>query len=203
VCQICFTNFQKGDVYGDLNKAMVQVNLEPIMWLPRVGEAPSSTVMTEFISKTSEMHREFMERLGGVKFETQEELEPISLMGVKAVSYDNAMLSLEDVFPKLEELMFEAKDFAGSCALAVASLTVDHIAALHTYTQAGEFYRSLNAALRNSNRQLIAPYLSYLRLFFDAASVLFKHQKGSPPTLYRGVAADLKSLYGRGKQGIR
>ncbi len=65
------------------------------------------------------------------------------------------------------------------------------VACLHLYTLPGQFYRSINAALRNPDRTGITPFLAYLRLFFSANSKLKKH--ATP--LYRGVNLNLSAQY--------
>jgi hypothetical protein len=71
------------------------------------------------------------------------------------------------------------------------ALTADHIAAIHMYTQASDFYRTLNACLRDRDRMRIKPCLSYLRLLLDALRQL----PVSTRTVYRGVKRDLSANF--------
>jgi hypothetical protein len=76
-------------------------------------------------------------------------------------------------------------------------LTADHIAAIHMYTQACDFYRTLNACLRARDRTRITPFFSYLRLLLEALRLLPVQKR----TVYRGVKLDLND--GRSPAGLR
>jgi hypothetical protein len=62
------------------------------------------------------------------------------------------------------------------------------------YTQECEFYRTLNACLRDRDRVRIKPFFPYLRLLLEALRQL-------PPrscSLYRGVKLDLSAKFRKG-----
>jgi len=67
--------------------------------------------------------------------------------------------------------------------------TKEHTAAVYLYTMASAFYRDLNAALRNPDRDKLKPYYSYLRLLAEAMIVL---PAAKSVVLWRGVGLDLE-----------
>jgi len=74
----------------------------------------------------------------------------------------------------------------------------EHIAALYLYTMETAFYRSLNAAMRDTDRSKAEPYFGYLRLLFDALELLGPQTQRKPATLFRGVGLDLSKEHGVG-----
>jgi len=78
----------------------------------------------------------------------------------------------------------------------LGTLTVDEVSALYLYTTASGMYKTLNAALRDPDREAIKPYYLYLRLFNSAREKLEVFSKG---LLWRGVNMDLKSQYKMGQ----
>jgi hypothetical protein len=73
-------------------------------------------------------------------------------------------------------------------------LDEDEAAAVHVYTMASVFYKQLNAALRDRDRDRAKPFYPFLRLFLEAVGRL----PGSAAPLWRGVAADLHAQYPSG-----
>jgi hypothetical protein len=61
------------------------------------------------------------------------------------------------------------------------------------YTTESAFYRRLNAALREPDREKVKPFFGYLRLLLSALPKL----KPFTGSLWRGVAADLRGQYPR------
>jgi hypothetical protein len=78
------------------------------------------------------------------------------------------------------------------------ALSADHIAAIHMYTQACDFYRTLNACLRHRNRDTIKPFFSYLRLLLEALRQLPSQKR----TVYRGVKLDLSAKFREGDEPV-
>jgi hypothetical protein len=68
------------------------------------------------------------------------------------------------------------------------SLSKDEIAAIHLYTQQCDVYSKLNEALRDRNREVIKPYLPYLRLLMEA---LRKLPSTPNKVVFRGVKKNL------------
>jgi hypothetical protein len=66
------------------------------------------------------------------------------------------------------------------------------------YTQACDFYRTLNACLRNRNRETIKPFFSYLRLLLEALRQLPAQKR----TVYRGVKLDLSAKFRKGDEPV-
>jgi hypothetical protein len=78
------------------------------------------------------------------------------------------------------------------------ALTADHIAAIHMYTQACDFYRTLNACLRNRNRDYVIPFFPYLRLLLEALRQLPAQKR----VVYRGVKLDLSTKFKKGDEPV-
>jgi hypothetical protein len=81
---------------------------------------------------------------------------------------------------------------------AGGALTADHIAAIHMYTQNCDFYRMLNACLRNRDRDTIKPFFSYLRLLLEALRLLPAQKR----VVYRGVKLDLSAKFRKGDEPV-
>jgi hypothetical protein len=81
---------------------------------------------------------------------------------------------------------------------AGGSLSADHIAAIHMYTQACDFYRTLNACLRARDRSRVTPFFSYLRLLLEALRQLPAQKR----TVYRGVKLDLSAKFRKGDEPV-
>jgi len=82
----------------------------------------------------------------------------------------------------------------------VFSLTLEEIAAIHSYTQESQLYVQLNARLRNfgrdctlHSRTLLAPLLRYLKLLLTA---LYKLKLSPSTTVWRGIKLPLETLGG-------
>ena len=78
------------------------------------------------------------------------------------------------------------------------ALTADHIAAIHMYTQACDFYRSLNACLRDRNRDCIKPFLPYLRLLLEG----LRRLPAKSRIVYCGVKLDLSAKFREGDEPV-
>jgi hypothetical protein len=77
---------------------------------------------------------------------------------------------------------------------AGGALTADQIAAIHMYTQACDFYKSLNVCLRNRDRLHAKPFFPYLRLLLEGLRQLPAQKK----SVYRGVKLDLSAKFRQG-----
>jgi hypothetical protein len=77
-------------------------------------------------------------------------------------------------------------------------LSADEIAAIHLYTQASDFYRTLNRCLRNRDRDLVKPFFPYLRLLLGGLRKLPKRTR----TVYRGVKRDLSATFKQGDEPV-
>ena len=71
----------------------------------------------------------------------------------------------------------------------------DQAAAIHLYTQESLVYKKFNSALRERNRAALVPFFPYLHLLLSA----FHHLVPETMTVYRGVKADLREIYKKGK----
>ena len=78
------------------------------------------------------------------------------------------------------------------------NLSQDEIAAIHLYTQETQLYRVLNDRLRSEKRELLFPFLPYLKLLLRA---FFKLPVIKCP-VYRGVPKDLSKNFVSGKSYI-
>lgn len=101
-----------------------------------------------------------------------------------------SLQSIGDAFPLLKHVFERAIQFAEKAAIP-SGLSKDEAAAIHIYTMGSSFYRTLNATLRDPDRQKTKTFFGYLRLFLSGLQKLnaIKH------TLWRGVSLNLRSQY--------
>jgi len=130
----------------------------------------------------------FLSRVAGVDSLAGLEDVPIASLGtalsfiykdvvVNQVSTQAALeLARDKAYDKADQLLGEGPDPHG--------LSRDEIGAIHIYTQEAPVYRSLNAALRQNEREAVKPYWGYIRLLQHA---LFKLPKDTTGTLFRGA----------------
>jgi hypothetical protein len=173
-------------------------------WLPSAGwdkghaaHADTAGRMGDFIAKTMELHKFYLDRLQGVKDEGQLELTAIAgVMETPPLGFADAVGPVVRLLKGLDSHVRLSYEFGQQHAgtKAAGSLSAHEIAALHLYTAESAFYRQLNATLRHPDRDQVKPYFGYLRLFLGALSKL----KGHTDSLWRGVALDLRPQYPRG-----
>ncbi len=197
--------FCDNDPFGAINAALESLDMASIDWLPAAGwneghEAHKETAgrMGDFITKTMELHRFYLDRLQGVGEEKMEELAAIrGILDAPLLGFGDAIGPVAKLLAGLEPLIKRSHDFARKAREQSATGRLDEheIAALYLYTTESRFYRALNAALRDRDRKKATPYFAYLRLFFSAVSKLPPHKE----SLYRSVAADLRAQYPKGK----
>jgi hypothetical protein len=178
--------------------------MEEVDWLPaagwdRVRAAHEETAgrMGDFIARTIELHKFYLERLQEVKEEGQAALPGIAgVLDTPLMPFAEAAGPVLRLFASLKGYVKRAEDFGEKVAgtPAAGGVSAAEVAALHLYTTESCFYRELNAALRSPNRDRVKPYFPYLRLFFAALSRL----EGRTQTLWRGVALELRRQYPRG-----
>src|SRR5262249_40739667 len=186
--------------FADLNRALAALGMDEIDWLPTAGwhaggkhDEETAGRMGEFISRTRELHKQYLERLQGVKDEGLVGLAAITgLSATPLMSFREALSPVVKLLKGLTDDVDEAIDFAGpKSGKSAGGLTSDEIAAFYMYTTESPFYRSLNASLRHPDRSRGTAYLPYLRLLFSALA----KQKSYTKIVYRGVAADLAAQY--------
>mmetsp|Transcript_7001 Transcript_7001/g.9409 ORF Transcript_7001/g.9409 Transcript_7001/m.9409 type:complete len:493 (-) Transcript_7001:22-1500(-) len=203
--------FSSGNHFKDLNDELEELGMHGVQWLPRVGwdtkatkddgkkkvsqsSQKASQQMKAFIEKTQELHKSFLERLEGAKHEQMVEMDPIrGISDLPIPTFAKAMEKVSQVIRGLDAYVSVAKTVAQTLT-SPAGLTVDERAALYIYTQECDFYRKMNAFLREGEKKKLSSLFLYLRLFFSALSKL-------PPfgqKLYRGVAKDLRKFYKQG-----
>jgi hypothetical protein len=236
--------FCDGDHFAAVNAALRSVKAKEIDWLPSVGwnasiaasgapaegsqaegegaERGHAERMGDFIAKTMDLHKMYLERLQEVIAEVREVLSAITGVGatpllpftdaVKPLA--GAIVGIEHYFKRSQQYAEAQAAQAGASGGAASSagaggpgtraegvggsgagLTPDEIAAVYLYTTESPFYRKLNAALRAPDRNETAPWFGYLRLLLTAMTRLQTYD-GS---LYRGVAADLRKHYPKGE----
>jgi uracil DNA glycosylase len=196
--------FCNRDHFADVNAALRSLDMDEIDWLPAVGwdkqqpqHEDTAERMGTFIATTMELHKQYLERLQGVKDEVAQELPAIvGVLATPLMPFADAVAPLAKLLRGLDyyvkySLAFGQKKVGGTAA---GKLSEHEIAALYLYTCESVFYRELNASLRDPTRTRIPPYFPYLRLFFSALSKLDGHD-GS---LWRGVARDLRAQYAQG-----
>ncbi len=198
--------FCKGDHFGDINGQLASLGMDKVDWLPSVGwnktgsaHDETSEQMGEFITKTMELHKFYLERLQEVAAETQEELPPIvGVLETPLMSFGEALGPVVELISGIKSTVKHSEEYGlQSASLAKArDLTADELSAVYIYTTGSNFYCQLNATLRSPVRENIKPYYPYLRLLFSALSKL----KPYPKSLWRGVAKDLRKQYPKNSQ---
>jgi uracil DNA glycosylase len=196
--------FCDGNHFGDVNKALRALGMDEIDWLPSTGwntgtqEGASADAdrMGEFISKTRELHKLYLDRLQEVQEEAQAVLPPVvGVLASAPLAFPEALAPLVGVIAGLEHFLKRSHEYARHNAGPEGNLSVDEVAAVYLYTTESLFHKRLNAALRDPDRDKIRPFFGYLRLLLGALPKL----KGYTGSLWRGVAADLRPQYPRGK----
>jgi uracil DNA glycosylase len=204
--------FCDGDHFADVNEALKSLGMEVVDWLPSVGwnqgaqegaaAEPHADAgrMGDFIAKTMELHRFYLDRLQGAADEGKVALPPVvGVLGAPAQPFSEAIAPVVALLPGLDFFARQAaavgqKKAAPPTSGGAAGLTEHEAAALYLYTTESGFYREVNAALRDPDRAKVVPYFGYLRLMFSAMSGLAPYTQ----PLYRGVAADVKARYPKG-----
>ncbi len=205
--------FCDNDHFGAVNKALTSLGLTEVDWLPSVGwnksaaskgAGASASVasaagaeadrMGDFIQKTMELHKFYLERLQEVKEEVRAPLAEITgIRGLAARPFADAVTDVSGAVKGLAHFVEQARAFAQRklAQKTLAHLDEHEVAALWLYTCESGFYRSVNAALRDEDRTKAAPFHPYLKLLITA---LDKMPRTTDP-LWRGVAMDLRGQY--------
>ena len=75
-------------------------------------------------------------------------------------------------------------------------LSLQEIAAIHLYTQESPFYAILNTRMRDEKRELLRPFLAYIKLLLSGLNRL----QPVSALVYRGVKLDLHREFPRGAE---
>jgi uracil DNA glycosylase len=195
--------FCRGNHFEDVNAALRSLGMDEIDWLPSAGweqalvqHQDTAERMGDFIAKTMDLHRFYLERLQEVKDEVQQELPAIAgVLATPLMDFTEAMGPVVKALKGLDYYVKQSAEFARKCVASgkAGRLGEHEVAALYVYTAESVFYRQLNATLRNADRERVKPYFPYLRLFFSALDKLPVRTE----ILWRGVALDLRPQYPR------
>jgi len=153
--------------------------------------------MGGFLKDTMELHKFYLDRLQGARDEGGEAVPALAgVMDTPRVEFAAALRAAEKAVPGLAAAASTARAWARRAVAEGRSLGLDEdeVAAVHVYTMASQFYRRLNAALRDRERDLARPFYPFLRLFLDA----FARLPAMASPLWRGVHADLHAQYPSG-----
>merc|ERR1719174_771173 len=160
------------NVFGQINKALSKLGLDPIDWLPTTGWKADLPVaasegtsiaddMGSFITETQDLHKMYMERLrDGLDISGDELPDITGISELALVSLKTACTQLKLERPA-EASTTKAKD------MKRGTLTEDEAGAIHLYTT-NFLYKMLNDALRSVDRKKVERYFSYLRLLITA-----------------------------------
>lgn len=193
--------FCDGDHFGAINGAVSSLGMRPIDWLPSVGwhqghDQAEAQRLSDFIDRTRELHRQYLERLQGVGEEALAELPAIrGLTDRPPVSLGAALAPLVARFPALSFYERHGRAFAERVRPNAPHLSEHEIAALFLYTTESVLYKELNASLRDPDRGRASAWLGYLQLLLSATAKLPRYGE----RLYRGVAKDLRHEYPVGR----
>jgi uracil DNA glycosylase len=196
--------FCDGNHFGNVNAALRALGMDEVDWLPSVGwdagkaeHADTAGRMGAFIATTMELHKFYLDRLQGVKDEGQAELPAIAGVFVTPLmDFREATAPVVRLLRGLDGYVGRSAEFGHRSVEkgTAGGLSAHEVAALYLYTCESDFYRRLNATLRDPDRGRVTPYFPYLRLFFSALSRLHGHKH----SLWRGVALDLRKQYPEG-----
>lgn len=196
--------FVDDDPFGKINAALQSVGHGTIDWLPKAtafADDDESKRMGDFIEKTRELHKMYLERLQGVGDEKQIEIPTIQgILDGPAPAWSDVAAGLRQHLPMLKLYLEKSLEFAEKLLKKgpQGELSATDIAALYLYTTESPVYRQLNACLRDADRKKLAPWRGYLRLLFDATTRL----PATSGSLYRGVAKDLRADYKKGNDVV-
>lgn len=127
------------------------------------------------------------------------------LEGVSAVPLPACIVtachSLQGVVPSVMGSSQRAEKAAKGLAKTGCKASLAHIAAFYLYTMETAFYKMLNAAMRDTDRNKARPYFAYLRLLFSALES-FQAPQASYKSLYRGVGLDLSADHPVGSEVV-
>ena len=105
------------------------------------------------------------------------------------------VLRLETVVENISHVVPDVASYVSTaknkCNRDSTLLTWDESAAIYLYTMPVPFYSTLNIALRAENRQLLHPWLAYLKLLMTALEKL----PSTTATIWRGVNYDARSNF--------
>ncbi|CAF3640129.1 unnamed protein product [Adineta steineri] len=108
---------------------------------------------------------------------------------------DLSDVTLEKAVENVEFCVPGVKAFASKatkeCYKRNTELTLDEAAAIYLYTMPNSFHTTLNDRLRAENRDELAPWLAFLKLFITALEKL----PSLAITVWRGVAEDISSAF--------
>ncbi len=200
--------FNEGNHYKKVNDALVELGSSEIDWLPtpgwksRLPTAPETTErMGGFLKDTMELHKFYLDRLQGARDETVAAMPALDgVMSTPRYDFAEALRYAEKSVPGLSSAVTSARAYAKRAVSEKRSLGLDEdeVAAVHLYTMASQFYRKLNAALRDRARDTARAFYPFLRLFLDAMGRL----PGTKDPLWRGVSADLAGQYPEGSEVV-
>lgn len=146
-------------------------------------------------------------RVTGFEQDPNLNLSPITgISDLPLPTFTEAMELLHDIVPKLTSYIAITEKWASERSTFPHSLTSCQASAIYIYTlewtkKESSLYHILNSALREKNREVVRPFLKYLRLLFSALSHLPKYDKTA--TVWRGIPnKDLSKDYSRGKKII-
>jgi len=137
--------------------------------------------------------------------ETTTNFQPISgLELVPAVSlaeaieiaqHGDAQLAEIDFYHNIRSALKFAKEYLRRNSSDLV-LSLEQIAAIHMYTQNSPFYLYLNIRMRDEKRELLQPFLAFIKLLLSGLNLL-------PPVremVYRAVKLDLHTSFPNGAE---
>ncbi|CAF5159004.1 unnamed protein product, partial [Rotaria magnacalcarata] len=102
---------------------------------------------------------------------------------------EESVISIVSSIPTLRTIVCQAKTF---CNKTSKLLTADESGAIYLYTMPTVFYKQLNQALREQNREALKPWFSFIRLIMSG---LEKLPDVSGETIWRGISEGIGSSY--------
>ena len=198
--------FCEGNPFQKINKALEELKMRPIDWLPSTGwrsdhgvSAGDAKRVSQFVDNTMKLHKSYLERLSDARSEQLVELP--SITGVMSLPERDLLTCCDrigrgDLVPALPLFAANAIKFAKNIGYSSLpdSMSVNEAAALHLYTVENGLYQELNQSLRDPERRHTHLFFPFLRLFVGALRKLPRFTGA----LYRGVDLNLEHKYKKG-----
>jgi hypothetical protein len=175
--------------------------------LPVPSAPPAAAVFGSQLSRQTSRFDGSNAQVDFIPIRGWERATPLGLLdSVKHLPIQDIVLYAKDALQYAHDYLHRKGVDRGAQRVDPLGLNMDQIAALNLYTLNNDsnadqsFYRVLNKTCNSRNRKELSPFLSYLRLFFEAARTL---PNAGPIMLFRGFPnqqANWQTSYNRGKR---
>jgi len=148
---------------------------------------------------TSKEENQFIQKIRRITDVGNEPLEFLAaITGFEQKPIVTIEKAIESLVPIIEHIELQTGAAKAMCQRSIKDLTLDEAVSIKLYTMEWSpvsLYTRLNETLRMKDRKKLAPWFSYLKLFFVA---LDRIPSTTGQQLFRGVKEDLSSRYVKG-----